>query len=499
MPQEDSKSVDLRQLLSIVLSRKWLIVLPLFLVTAVAYGATFFLTPMYRSSTIIWIDRPNTVSRELVNLLGREGNQRMSSDDQRRELQALQNEITSQAYLTQLIRDLGLDRDADLTREAARMREDNPDRSMEQLKTYLLMESLRKKISVSYVGMDQIQLTVESADPTKARDMVEHLTEIMEQEKSRYEMDKILDNQSFADLQLQRTEYQYNEILDSLSRARARMEQLQLPQGISSSTNRREIESEIDETRQELADYQGELSDLKGRLEDADLDNPRMRYTDSLVSLRTELENEVSAYAAQMEKYPWTDQAVISAHIRIRDNIRLLEREIGRAVDLQFASYPENLRQIIRRYFVVTENIDVLNSMIAQLNQDYGRLVGRINYLPRVQTEIDELERRVTEARRYRDAFRSEETTVEILSERAKDRTKYKVIEPAKIPLEPYSPDKKKIMMMGILLGLVIGGAAVFLAEVMDNSFKRVDDVEEMLGLKVLATIPKIERLHASR
>ena len=44
-----------------------------------------------------------------------------------------------------------------------------------------------------------------------------------------------------------------------------------------------------------------------------------------------------------------------------------------------------------------------------------------------------------------------------------------------------------------LALGLVIGGAATILVELLDTSFKKVADVEEFLGLPVLGIAPKIE------
>ena len=60
-------------------------------------------------------------------------------------------------------------------------------------------------------------------------------------------------------------------------------------------------------------------------------------------------------------------------------------------------------------------------------------------------------------------------------------------------------PDKKKIILIGFFLGLALGGCFVFLTELFDNSFKRVEDVEGALGIPVLATIPKIEKLKVMR
>jgi len=70
---------------------------------------------------------------------------------------------------------------------------------------------------------------------------------------------------------------------------------------------------------------------------------------------------------------------------------------------------------------------------------------------------------------------------------------KFRVVEPAKLPLAPVWPDRQRILLMGIILGLFIGGAAAMLIELLDNSLRKVEDVEETLGLTVLGIAPKIE------
>jgi uncharacterized protein involved in exopolysaccharide biosynthesis len=489
------KTINVKEITTIILRRKWLLILPLIVVTGLAYGGSYLLKPQYRSSTIIWIDRPSNVSRELINIIGVEQTRWESEEQHRNKLQALKNEITSQTYLYRLISDLSLDKNPDVTRVAAKLREKNPDLSLEQLKYQLLLNKLRKQISVVFVGTDQIQLTVESSNPVKARDMVTHLAEILEQEKTKYELEKILDNQSFADLQLQKTESYYQKAIDSLTAAQTRLARLQLPANISSEGNRREIMSDIDKTELEISDYASEQDKLSTKLAQLQLDKVHIKYTDTIVELRTEVDGQVATFAGMMEKYAWNDQNVINVNIRINDNMKFLERELARAVNEQFASYPQSHRQLLERYFVVKELLDILRSKQNQLQLSLNRIDKRINQLPRLQAEIAELERRVEDARKYRDAFRSEEATVTILSERVKERTEYKIIEPARIPLTPFWPNRRKIIALGVLLGLILGGAAVFLAEIFDHSFRRVEDVQEVLQLPVLATIPRIEKL----
>jgi polysaccharide biosynthesis transport protein len=487
--------LDLKEIVAIVKKRRWLVVAPIILVTGIAYLITHFLEPSYESSTIIWIDKPSNVSKELTSIIGTEQMDRGNREDRARQLLALQNEIVSQTYLFQLIRDLQLDNDPEITREAAKMREKNPEFSLEQLKFNVLLQELRKSIKVDFAGADQILIAISANDGQKARDRVARLTEIFQSEKSKYELNRVLDNQSFADEQLSKKGYDYQQALDSLSLAQSRLAKLQLPENISSEANRRDILSDIDKSDLDIADYTRELEGLSARMSDFGLTTARLKFSDSLIDLRTEIDGQVGTFAMLMEKYAWNEQNVTNINFRLNANIRLLEQEISNAVDRQFASYPDNQRKLLARQYIVTENIDILNSRVSQMQSSLRKIDERVNRIPRMEAEVEELSRRVEEARKYRDAFKSEEATVEILSERIKDRTKYKVIEPARVPLTPVSPDKVKITVMGFMLSLVLGGATVLLVEILDNSFKRVEDIEAMLGLKVLATIPKIEQL----
>jgi uncharacterized protein involved in exopolysaccharide biosynthesis len=69
----------------------------------------------------------------------------------------------------------------------------------------------------------------------------------------------------------------------------------------------------------------------------------------------------------------------------------------------------------------------------------------------------------------------------------------FRIIDPARVPEKPFSPDIPKILLIGLLAGLGGGFGLAFFREQMDRSFYDAGDVEITLGLKVLATIPRIE------
>lgn len=62
-------------------------------------------------------------------------------------------------------------------------------------------------------------------------------------------------------------------------------------------------------------------------------------------------------------------------------------------------------------------------------------------------------------------------------------------VEEGNLPTSPSSPNVKKNMMLGALLGLVISMGFVVLISILDDTVKTPDDVEKYLGLNVLTSI----------
>ncbi len=73
-----------------------------------------------------------------------------------------------------------------------------------------------------------------------------------------------------------------------------------------------------------------------------------------------------------------------------------------------------------------------------------------------------------------------------------KEGTMFTIIDPPRLPLRPVKPDPIKFLMLGILLGCGVGYGCIFLAEMVDQSFKNINDAKVELELPILGSITSI-------
>ena len=67
-----------------------------------------------------------------------------------------------------------------------------------------------------------------------------------------------------------------------------------------------------------------------------------------------------------------------------------------------------------------------------------------------------------------------------------------KVIDPALVPGTPFSPNKKRNIIMAVILGLFVGTGFAFFVDFLDNTVKGPEEVEKLVGLPSLGVIPAL-------
>jgi polysaccharide chain length determinant protein (PEP-CTERM system associated) len=162
------------------------------------------------------------------------------------------------------------------------------------------------------------------------------------------------------------------------------------------------------------------------------------------------------------------------SELRLNPRYKEIEAQLI-AVDLEIARLKEEEEKIkaqINRYRERVENTPIREQAMANITRDY------LN----TKESYQSLERKSQEA-----------LQAENLERRQKGE-QFKVIDPARVPMKPVSPDIPKILLFGLMLGLGGGFGMAFLKEQTDHSFRDAEDLEAALGFKVLTNIPKIEK-----
>jgi len=75
---------------------------------------------------------------------------------------------------------------------------------------------------------------------------------------------------------------------------------------------------------------------------------------------------------------------------------------------------------------------------------------------------------------------------------------KAELVQRASVPSEPSSPDVRRNLALGLLLGMIVGVGSAVMRDRVDQSVRGVEELEELYGLPILARVPQTRRLGRS-
>lgn len=493
-PPKKESVIEVRDIISILFRRKWLIILPAILVTATAFGGSFLLEKRYQSATMIVIDQTKYLSKQLQALVPGEDNQRMTRAERNSRLIAIRNEIISSAYLSRLIDELELTQNTDVIGRAQKLHSGRPDIPVNQLVYYILIGDLRDNIDVGFNGINIIEITAESSEPAMAMDIASRLAEIYKDEQLRRDLSGVRGALDFSDEQLAIYKKNLEEADAKKAEFAAEYLRNQLDESVSADANIRTITADVDNIKLLIDDNIKEQSRVRGKLASYKKSQLVLKYGNDFKRLKETVFTETRRLADFMSKYTWSDPKVLNANLNINNRLRQLESTIVEEVGKQFSKATSEDRELLTEFFALRLREDVFRQKKSDFEVSLSTLRNRIARQPEYEIQMRNLENEVHSARDIYEKFKDQLTGSEISQSlmRGGAESKYRIMEPASVPLAPVKPNRKKIVVLGAILGFIIGGVVTILAELLDNSFKKVEEVEEFLGTRVLATIPNI-------
>jgi len=125
-----------------------------------------------------------------------------------------------------------------------------------------------------------------------------------------------------------------------------------------------------------------------------------------------------------------------------------------------------------------------------ELDRQVSTLEAKLNQLPDVERQLANLTRVATvNVNIYTYLLQKHE---EFRIAKAALVSNIQVIDVAKLPRASVYPNRKKNILLGVLIGLFVGGALAFFVDYLDDTIKDGEEVRYKLGMPILATIPFI-------
>jgi polysaccharide chain length determinant protein (PEP-CTERM system associated) len=222
-----------------------------------------------------------------------------------------------------------------------------------------------------------------------------------------------------------------------------------------------------------------------------DLNNAQSKYTENhpdVVDLKRKIANLEPKVKGLLEKQGASTEGqntTVQGEINVRN---LITPNAALEAERTLTRYKEQYNQAVLEVKRLKEEENNLKDQIAL----YQR---RIEDTPKRELELGLLSRDYEHLKLNYQSLLDKKMKAQMSEnlERKQQGEQFKVLDPARIPERPFKPDRNRILLMGALIGLGLGLGLTWFREFMDQSFRTVSDVEEYLGIPVLATIPNLK------
>jgi polysaccharide chain length determinant protein (PEP-CTERM system associated) len=483
------KSYTPEDIAKIVWRRKWLLVVPfvLGLFIAIVYAST--LPDRYRSDTLILVVPQrvpesyvrSTVTARIEDRLQSMRQQILSRTRLESIVQSfnLYPELRQRGIMEDVIEQMKKDIQVDIVRgDAFRVSyvSDDPRTAMrvaERLAGLFIEENLQDRAVLAESTNQFLESQLEEA----RRRLTEHEKKL-EEYRMRYTGQ--LPDQVQSNLQvLSNTQMQLQSLIESAARDRDRRlilerqvadlsapEPTGLPAALSLPEDPTQMPAGTADQQLEVA--RAALRQMELRLRPEHPDIVRMKRVIS------ELEQKAEAEALQRPLSPGAAAArpVTPAEAARRNKLNELRAELAlldRGLQ-QKQSEEARLRNVVATYQSRVEAAPARESELTALMRDYNTISSQYTSL----------------------LSKHEDSKIAANLERRQGGEQFRILDAARIPERPFSPDRRGIIMMGAVLGLGLGLAFGALLEYRDRSLKSEEDVMAALSLPVLAMIPRM-------
>lgn len=146
-----------------------------------------------------------------------------------------------------------------------------------------------------------------------------------------------------------------------------------------------------------------------------------------------------------------------------------------------------------QRLFQSEAELGAIDAKLRQMGAVIARKEGELRNIPAEKMKLAELEKERDSHRVIYEQLLARQGQSEVSKQmEVEDKaTTFRIVDPAVVPTKPVSPNRVRLILLGILAGIAGGAGIIFLRETLDSSVKESNTLKQ-LGLEVIAVIPRI-------
>jgi polysaccharide chain length determinant protein (PEP-CTERM system associated) len=458
---------EIMRYLKLIVMRRYLFILVSLAVMSIIVWGSYFIPEKYEASSTIIIEK--NVIKDLVKGIA-------ITPSMTERIKVLRDVLLSRSLVLDVLRKLDLDMEA---------------KNEQDLEKLILKYQESTKIKIKNKNL--ITVSIVHGDPIIARDYVNSLVNEYVEKNIFAKRQEAADATDFLKSQV---EY----FKEKMDKAEKEIIEFRKSQGIYVAMDERSVINDIKKFSSDIESLKmkrNELIATRQSLREQLKKEPRTVAIFSSSNMQQSIGGLEKKLAMLLSKYTENYPEVI----RLKAEIETLRRQRNTSNPQISERSESEISTINPVYQDLKQQLLNIETKLTALNARERHLKDLIDQKKLELRQIPESKKKLADLQQERNAYRGvyerllERLGQSEVSEQMEIEDKastFRIIEPAIKPQIPVSPNRKRIILVGILLGFAAGFGLIFLLDYLDDSIKSVDTLKAF-GLPVMAVIPTIK------
>lgn len=479
------KKFDLHYCKDALLRRKWYLIVPFVLIfsSGIIYAVTRSKT--YKADAMILVQRQQVPSSYVRSNI---------TTSLRDRINTIQQQVTSRTNLESLIKRLGLYASKDPSEQEATMQDK--------------VERMQRHIGIQLHRSAGFSISFTDTDPRKVAEIANALASNFIDEHLKVREEQSIGTTRFLENELARVETILREKEAALT-AYKKQHMGGLPEDLDTNLRIMEqlnqkvssLEQRLDEARAQKSMLEQQIVNLKGSAAFVSVDQQDILASESVTAGFGQLHKLKEQLKALRLSYTENHPDVVKVKRIIKQIEENQEQEEAQGpLETPSSEGGDSIMTAQQEVFEfqlasLQKTIRDLQSEKARIEKQIGRLKERIDDTPNRKLTLISLRRDYNTIKGQYDSLLGKKLQSE-LAENLEKRQKgeqFIILDPARAPEKPFSPNVPRIILMALLGALAASFGLAFTAEYLDESFRDFNDLAEFLQIPVLALIPWLQ------